>query len=127
MLLCFRRDLLSNTLTGVRPNSVVVKLLATATGVAGGVPLFNGTSCTNSAAIAGSVTLPAADGLHAWGTNSHASPSGGTTITEVPFLRGTLSTGDQASITNRCTNIIGNGSTFGICKSCRNGGLSFGR
>ena len=29
-----------------------------------------------------------------------------------------------ASITNCCTNIIGNGSTFSICRTCRAGGLA---
>ena len=120
-------DLLSNTLTGVRPNSVVVKLLATGTGVTAGAPVFSGTSCTNTAAIAGSAGLPAVDGVHAWGTTAHSSPTGDMTTTEVPFLAATLSAGEQASITNRCTNILGNGSTFGICRSCRTGGLNQGR
>ena len=116
-------DLISNTLTGIRPSSVVIKLLATGTGGAAGIPVFSGTSCTNSAAIAGSAALPAVDGLHAWGTTSHASPTGGSAVTEIQFLRATLSGAEQASLTNRCSNILGNGSTFGVCRSCRIGGL----
>src|SRR6185295_18053556 len=40
-------DLISNTLTGVRPNSVVVKLVATPTGGSRVAPLFSGTTCAN--------------------------------------------------------------------------------
>ena len=46
-----------------------------------------------------------------------------TNITETGFIPATLSDGELKSITNRCTNIIGNGSTFGQCSSCRLGGL----
>ena len=113
-------DLISNTLTGVRPNSVVVKLVSTGAGAN-----FAGGNCTNSAALAGSGTFPLAAGMLAFGTTVHAAPvAGAFATTETPFLRGTLSTTELASITNRCTNIIGNGSTFGICRSCRVGGLS---
>jgi hypothetical protein len=116
-------DLVSNTLTGVRPNSIVVKLVATLAG-----PAATGTSCTNSAALAGSATFPlAANGMAAWGTTIHAGQAAGTfATTETSFTPSTLSTGtgsELASITNRCTAIIGNGSTFGICRSCRFGGL----
>ena len=113
-------DLISNTLTGVRPNSVVVKLVSTGAGAN-----FAGGNCTNSAALAGSATFPLANGMLAFGTTVHAAPVAGTfATTETPFLRGSLSAAELASITNRCTNIIGNGSTFGICRSCRVGGLS---
>jgi hypothetical protein len=110
-------DLISNTLTGVRPSSVVVKLISTLAGTAG-----SGTSCTNSAATGGTL----ATGLAAWGTTIHASAAGFAT-TETAFTPSTLSAGELASVTNRCTNIIGNGSTFGICRSCRAGGLGAGR
>ena len=112
-------DMISNTLTGVRPNSVVVKVVPTGAGAA-----FTGTSCTNSAAVAGqnAANPLIVDGGLAWGTTIHALGTGFAT-TENPFSGGTLSAQELASITNRCTNIIGNGSTFGICRSCRAGGL----
>ena len=116
-------DLISNTLTGVRPNSVVVKLVNT-----GADAGFTGTSCTNSAALAGSAAFPIAGGSLAFGTTIHGAPVAGTfAVTETAFSRGTLSRAELASITNRCTNTIGNGSTFGICRSCRVGGLGADR
>jgi hypothetical protein len=107
-------DLTSNTLTGVRPSSVVVKLISTLAGGNG-----TGTSCHNSAAVEGTL----ATGLLAWGTTIHPAVGGGFATTETAFTPATLSAAEYASVTNRCTNIIGNGSTFGICASCRAGGL----
>ncbi len=104
-------DLIGNTLTGVRPNSVVVKLLATLAGAGG-----SGTSCANSAATA---AAPGVTGMVAWGTTIHV--TSGPAVTETAFTPATLSAGEATSITNRCTNIIGNGSGFGICRSCRAG------
>lgn len=112
-------DLVSNTLTGVRPNSVVVKIVPTGAGAA-----FTGTSCTNSAALAGQNAanpLLASGGL-AYGTTVHAQGTG-FAVTENRYIQSTLSAQELASITNRCANIIGNGSTFGICRSCQSGGL----
>ncbi len=122
-------DLVSNTLTGIRPNSTVIKLITTATGANDGVPAFTGTSCTNSAAIAGSIGLPLAAGGLAWGTTIHATPVAGApyAVSELPFRLGTLSPQELASVTNRCANIIGNGSSYGICRSCRAGGLNASR
>ena len=76
-------DLISNTLTGVRPNSVVIKIVATSAGSD-----FAGTSCTNSAALAGTVKgFQLAAGMLAWGTTVHASPVAGSfATTETPFL-----------------------------------------
>ena len=134
-------DLVSNTLTGIRPNSIVIKLVATATGIetkkiAGVdtvVPSYSGSGCTNSAALAGTLFPIAEAGLLAWGTTLHSAssidppPAGAFSITETPFLPATLSyrglDSELASLANRCTNIIGNGSSFGICRSCRLGGL----
>ena len=114
-------DLLGNTLRGIRPNSVVVKLIATIAGTGG-----TGTSCTNSAALAGTPAFKITNtGLVAWGVGIHVAPVTGTfAITEVPFGTATLSKAERDSVTNRCANIIGNGSTFGICRSCRVGGLN---
>lgn len=107
-------DIVSNTFTGVKPDSVVVKLVSTLAGAGG-----SGTSCTNSAAA----PTPLAPGLQAWRTSLHAAAAGGFSPTETQFTQSTLSAAELASVANRCTNIIGNGSSFGICKSCRAGGL----
>ena len=115
--LSVNQDLVSNTLTGVRPNSVVVKLVNTLAGAA--------TSCTNSAALAGQLGgLPIVDGMLAWGTTVHAGvPVGSFATTETAFIPAILSPTELLSITGRCVNIIGNGSGFGICRSCRAGGF----
>ena len=118
--LSVNQDMVSNTLTGVRPNSIVVKLVNT-----GAAANFAGTSCTNSAALAGTPAFPLAGGVLAFGTTLHAGAAvGAFNLTETPFIRATLSQAELDSIKNRCTNIIGNGSTFGICRSCRTGGLN---
>lgn len=122
--LSIQSDILSNTLTPIRPNSVVIKILATATGGTAAAPTFNGTSCTNSAALQGFPLI--ADGVDAWGTTLHALPPG-FALTDKKFLASTLSAGELASLSNRCANTIGNGSSFGICRACRNGGLGADR
>lgn len=107
------QDIISNTLTPARPTSLVIKLLAT-------VPV--GGSCTNSAAAVTSATL--APGLAAWGTTPHVGPAAGTfSITETAFTPSTLSASELAHLGSVCQFIIGQGSGFGICKSCRLGGL----
>ena len=134
--LSVNQDLVSNTLTGVRPNSVIIKLVNTLAGPlappVGGV-VGGGTNCTNSAALAGSTPFPIVNGMLAWGTTVHAGvPAGSFATTETAFIPATLvlpvagapvAGSELDSITNRCRNIIGNGSTFGICRSCRVGGL----
>ncbi len=111
------RDLTSNTLTPAFSYSVTVKLLSTLAGGDG-----NGTSCTNTAALVTSARLAA--GMAAWGTTPHATTApGGYATTETPFTPATLSPTEAASISGRCAFILGNGSGFGICKSCRTGAL----
>jgi hypothetical protein len=110
-----RQDLISNTLTPAVPTSIVVKIL-------GSVPV--GGTCNNSAAAPGATT----PGLVAWGTTLHAAPAAGTfAVTETQFSPATLSAGEFGRITQLCTFIQANGSGFGICRSCRLGGLGASR
>jgi hypothetical protein len=105
-----RNDLISNTLTPAVPTSIVVKLLATA-------PV--GGTCNSSAATGGDLV----SGMIAFGTTIHASPAGAFQVTETPFIPATLSAGELARLTQLCMFINANGSGFGICRSCRLGGL----
>ena len=111
-----RRDLVNNTLTPAVPTAIVVKLLAS-------TPVGN--SCSGSAAAPGALT----SGMLAFGTTVHAGAAAGSdaAITETQFLPATLSAGEFARLTNLCTFIQANGSGFGICSTCRLGGLGAGR
>ncbi len=101
-------DLVSNTLTPAHPTSIVVKLLGS-----------TGAAC--NAAAPGAL----ASGLLAWGTTLHSSTAvaGGVYGTETSFTPATLSAGELTRITSFCGFIQANGSGFGICRSCRLGGL----
>ena len=103
-------DLVSNTLTPAHPTSIVVKLAFTA-----------GAVCDASAATAASL----APGGRAWGTTLHAAPTSPVSyaVTETSFSQAGLSAGELARITSFCGFIQSNGSGFGICRSCRLGGL----
>ena len=114
-----------NTLTPAVPTSIVVKLYAT-------VPV--GGSCSSSAASPGAAT----QGMLAWGTTVHAGAAAGSAaaVTETAFSPATLSgvagdgslgIGELTRLTSLCTFINANGSGFGICRSCRLGGLGAGR
>lgn len=106
-----RQDLTSNTLTPAVPTAIVIKLLASA-------PV--GGSCASSAASPGAL----ASGMLAWGTSTHAAVAAGTFFgSETAFSPATLSAGELSRLTGLCTFINGNGSGFGICRSCRLGGL----
>jgi hypothetical protein len=100
-----RDDLTSNTLTPAVPDSVVVKLLAS-----------TGGAC--NAAAPGAL----APGLAAWMTTPHAN-NGGWELTETEFTNGTPHANEIARITALCGFIQSNGSGYGICRSCRFGGL----
>jgi hypothetical protein len=115
-------DLLSNTANGLKPTSVMIKLVETLAGAA-----TTGTSCTQSAAIAGGAAFPIATsgGMVAFGTTVH--PGDATldffVTTETRFTPATLSAGELASLTGRCTAILGDLSGTGICNSCHSGAL----
>jgi hypothetical protein len=111
-----KADLTSNTLTPAVPTSIVVKLYATA-------PI--GGSCSSSASNPGEPTTA----MLAWGTTVHAGAAAGSAaaVTETPFLPATLSAGELNRLTQLCTFINATGSGFGICRSCRLGGLGAGR
>jgi hypothetical protein len=101
-----RADLISNTLTPAVPGSIVVKLLST-----------TGGAC--NAAAPGAL----APGLAAWGTTIHAAVGGGYATTETEFTPATPGAAEIARISALCGFIQSNGSTYGICRSCRFGAL----
>jgi len=108
-------DLINNPLTRGTPTSIVIKLLAT-------VPV--GGSCNNSALLAGTPTL--APGMAAWGTTLHANTSaaaGTYGVTETAFTPSSLSAGEFARLAYGCGVVANVGSGFGVCNSCRLGGL----
>jgi hypothetical protein len=109
--LSVRNSLTNNTLTGVVPTAVVIKLIAS-------------TGACNAAAVTN-----LAPGLAAWGTTIHALPvtpgSPATTygVTETAFTPSTLSPAELERATSLCGFIQSDGSTFGICGGCATGGL----
>jgi hypothetical protein len=119
--LSVNNDLASNTLTPIRPSSMVIKLVASAPNAAG--------SCNAATVTRAGAANFLAPGLEAWGTNLHAlpatagSPAGTYGTTETPFLRATFSDAELTRMTQLCAFIQANGSGYGICKSCKVGGL----
>ena len=113
-----KNDLASNTLTPIIPSALVIKVLATA----------GGGACTASkaASVAFEDLRP---GLLAWGTTIHALPvTAGTPattygVTETSFEHPYLSPAELTRMTQLCAFIRANGSGYGICKSCKVGGL----
>ncbi len=118
--LAVKADLGTNTLTPIIPSALVVKVVAT----------VGGTQCTAStAALAGTGANLLVTGLLAWGTTIHQAPVAGGTIagtygvTETAFSNATLSAAELERMRTLCAFIRANGSGYGICKSCKVGGL----
>ena len=122
--LSVKNDLTNNTLTGVKPTSVTIKLVATIP--PGGVDSLR---CDASKLPGATVALGAnggfASGMRAWATHVHsvATSAGGPLqfATETEFSQVPLSDSERAALGNTCGSIIANGSGFGICTVCRNG------
>jgi len=107
-----KQDLVSNTLTPGVPGSVMLKLLAS-------TPLAGSTCNPASPTLA---TLE--PGLRAWGTDLHQNTTtGGYQVTESVFQNAVISPSELTKLTTYCGFLQANGSSFGICKSCRFGGL----
>ncbi len=123
-----RADLVSTTLSLGVPTSLTINLLATTP--LGLAPDGSGGTCNPSSAT----STPAGPGLfgtlvpgmRAWATTLHSLPTTPVTygLTETEFSVAPLSLAHLTELTTFCGFIQANGSGFGICKSCRNGGLA---
>jgi len=105
-------DLTSNVLTPAVPTSITVKLIVTD---ASSVSVCN-------AAAPGTVVNA---GPVAWGTTLHAAPTTPVSymVTETPFTPYTPGHNELSGQVQDCFFVQRLGSGFGICKSCRLGGL----
>ena len=103
-------SLRAHTLTGEKPSSMVIKLIATTN--------------TGAACDASNVSFAQiGPGMRAWGTTLHALPGSGFGVTENKFSQGILSQAELAHLTSFCGFIEGNGTGAGICAGCSAGGL----
>jgi hypothetical protein len=106
-----KQDLVSNTLTPGVPGSVMIKLLSS---------LPNAGACNASSPNATNLVR----GMKAWATTIHQNTaSGNFEASDTEFSRAELSATELSKLTSFCGFIQANGSGFGICRSCRLGGL----
>ena len=104
-------DVIANTLTPGKPTSICIKLLAS-------TPV--GGTCNPSTPTSATLVR----GIDAWGTTLHLNTNTATyQHTEAPFSPAELSPSELTKLTSFCGFIQMTGSGFGICKSCRTGGL----
>src|SRR2546423_1287965 len=76
------------------------------------------------------INITTTPGLAAWGTTIHANTSaaaGTYAVTETAFTPSTLSAGEFARLQYGCGVVANVGSGFGVCNSCRLGGLGSAR
>jgi hypothetical protein len=132
--LSVKNDLVSNTLTPGVPLAVVVKLVATTPDITSNSHNVVTNSCdATSAPVATNSSYPylsegdnffQVNALHAWATTPHLNTATGAyQLTETEFSSASLSGYELNHITSLCGFINGNGSGFGICKSCLVRGL----
>ena len=108
-------DLISNTLTPGVPTSIVIKLVAT---------LPNLGTCNAGNGGVAFTAAQLAPGLRAWGTSLHNDAAAGAyQVTERVFQPAVLSTSELHKLTSYCNFIQAIGSGYGLCKSCKTGGL----
>jgi len=120
MSLSTKQDLISNTLTPMVPSSVVIKIIGTK---------GQASNLCNASQAGQPGNTDVVPGLIAWGTTVHAlpatvsTPAGSYGVTESAFVPATLSYAELFRMTALCGFIQANGSGYGICRSCRAGGL----
>jgi len=113
-------DLASNGVTAARPDGMIIKLL-------GSAPLPGGTCNPATVTRFGpdNFLMP---GLEAWGSTLQVLPPLAISVatygvTETPFSKSRLSDPELTRMTQLCGLIRANGSGYGICNTCRVGGL----
>jgi hypothetical protein len=121
-----QKDLINNVVSQQAiPTSLAIKL--TATRPLGGTPTCNNSSFAGTGGPGGTTVPTYVAGLVAWGTSLSAN----TSVTPASysmlggrFLPEQLSVGEQTRLTNLCMYINANNSGYGICNTCRQGGLA---
>jgi hypothetical protein len=145
-----KADLISNPLTPAIPTSIVVKLVssepavdttgaftvcnpAVVAGAAVGnvvapnavIPYYTAANGPGSVGFTDPRAGRVATGFVAWGTTLEPNGTPGNYGTvNVPYLASLLSVSELTALTSTCNFIQGDGTGFGICKSCQAGALN---